>query len=261
MSSATKPFDLRDPSEGSGPGATADQYERSLHHLRLVVAGDESLGRALHRIAVEAAEVLDGVDEASVTISRERAALTAAFSGPTSAALDERQYESDAGPCLEACRTGRRVLVPSVQPGDAGPFDGFAREARRTSVRSVAALPLRPAGTVRGALNLYTVGEVPLGGDELTRAEAFATTAAAALAAAVTYAAAVEDAANARAMMESRAVIEQAKGVLMARFGIDAETAFARLRETSQHSNRKLRDLAAEVVAEASDPKRPSSSS
>ena len=45
-----------------------------------------------------------------------------------------------------------------------------------------------------------------------------------------------------------RAVIEQAKGILMARHGITADTAFERLRDHSQHNGRKLSDVAAAVV-------------
>jgi response regulator NasT len=45
-----------------------------------------------------------------------------------------------------------------------------------------------------------------------------------------------------------RAVIEQAKGILMARHGIDAEPAFAMLRLHSQNTGRKLADVAAAVV-------------
>jgi AmiR/NasT family two-component response regulator len=45
-----------------------------------------------------------------------------------------------------------------------------------------------------------------------------------------------------------RAQIEQAKGILMARYSIDADEAFRRLRDHSQHSGRKLSDIAAAVV-------------
>ena len=45
-----------------------------------------------------------------------------------------------------------------------------------------------------------------------------------------------------------RATIEQAKGILMARHGIDADTAFAMLRDHSQHNGRKLADIAAAIV-------------
>jgi AmiR/NasT family two-component response regulator len=43
-------------------------------------------------------------------------------------------------------------------------------------------------------------------------------------------------------------VIDQAKGMVMARLGIDADEAFARLVKLSSHLNVKLRDLAALIV-------------
>jgi AmiR/NasT family two-component response regulator len=58
-----------------------------------------------------------------------------------------------------------------------------------------------------------------------------------------------EHARNMRVAMESRAVIEQAKGVLMAQRGVDAGQAFDILRDASQRYNRKLRDIAAGIVA------------
>jgi AmiR/NasT family two-component response regulator len=45
-----------------------------------------------------------------------------------------------------------------------------------------------------------------------------------------------------------RAVIEQAKGVLMCRHGIDADSAFERLREHSQRTGHRVADVAAAIV-------------
>jgi AmiR/NasT family two-component response regulator len=45
-----------------------------------------------------------------------------------------------------------------------------------------------------------------------------------------------------------RAVIEQAKGIMMARHGVDADGAFRMLREHSQHSGRKVADVAQAIV-------------
>jgi len=52
-----------------------------------------------------------------------------------------------------------------------------------------------------------------------------------------------------REAMRSRAVIEQAKGILAARLGIDPDAAFDRLREESQRRNVRLAELAAALVA------------
>ena len=60
----------------------------------------------------------------------------------------------------------------------------------------------------------------------------------------------------------NRAIIEQAKGMLMFVYGIDADEAFGRLREQSQHHNVKLRLVAQQVskdlvgLAQTSSPAR-----
>ena len=52
-----------------------------------------------------------------------------------------------------------------------------------------------------------------------------------------------------RAAMHSRPVIDQAKGILIARHSCTADEAFVMLSEASQRANRKLRDIAVDVVA------------
>ena len=49
-------------------------------------------------------------------------------------------------------------------------------------------------------------------------------------------------------MIEHGAVIEQAKGVLMAVYSIDAQAAFDLLRWGSQHTNTKLRVVAEQLT-------------
>ncbi|MGL5830352.1 MAG: ANTAR domain-containing response regulator, partial [Angustibacter sp.] len=51
-----------------------------------------------------------------------------------------------------------------------------------------------------------------------------------------------------RQAMRSRGLIEQAKGMLMERYGCDADAAFGRLRRLSEHANLKLADVAAGLV-------------
>jgi hypothetical protein len=59
-----------------------------------------------------------------------------------------------------------------------------------------------------------------------------------------------EEVSGLRQAIASRAVIEQAKGVLMARTGVDPDAAFDLLRTQSQHENRKLREVAHDLVAQ-----------
>ena len=53
---------------------------------------------------------------------------------------------------------------------------------------------------------------------------------------------------NLTSALTSRAVIDQAKGIVMAKRGCTADEAFRVLTRLSNRSNRKLRDIAAEVV-------------
>ena len=65
------------------------------------------------------------------------------------------------------------------------------------------------------------------------------------------YWAAFEMTRNLTRAMESRVVIEQAKGVLIGRHGLSDDESFDRLRGRSQTENRKLRDIAVELVEQA----------
>jgi AmiR/NasT family two-component response regulator len=62
------------------------------------------------------------------------------------------------------------------------------------------------------------------------------------------YAEAATLARNMQEAMRSRADIEMAKGILMAQQQCTPEEAFALLSKASQRSNRKLRDLAVDIV-------------
>lgn len=57
-----------------------------------------------------------------------------------------------------------------------------------------------------------------------------------------------KEVANLQQALATRDVIGQAKGILMERFRITPEVAFERLRAASQHANRKVRDLADDLV-------------
>ena len=48
--------------------------------------------------------------------------------------------------------------------------------------------------------------------------------------------------------LATRDVIGQAKGIMMERFKIEADAAFEWLRVASQHANRRVRDLADDLV-------------
>jgi len=128
-------------------------------------------------------------------------------------------------------------------------LDGIVALAAETGVRSSLSLPLPYQGSTVGALNCYSrepaAFATPASLDAgLQVAEAVAV----AVGNAEAHAQLADQAHNMRIAMDSRAVIEQAKGVIMASMSCDADTAFDVLRHQSQSENRKLRDIAQEIV-------------
>jgi hypothetical protein len=65
---------------------------------------------------------------------------------------------------------------------------------------------------------------------------------------AVAYAASTEGSEQVLRMLLGRSGIEQAKGAIIAVTGLDAHSAWQRLRRASQHSNVKLRDIATALI-------------
>jgi AmiR/NasT family two-component response regulator len=102
---------------------------------------------------------------------------------------------------------------------------------------------------VRGALNIYGQEPAAFDDDTVLLAQTFAGYAAVALANAHLYHSTASLAQHMQAAMESRAVIEQAKGIIIGERRCTADEAFAVLTKVSQDSNRKVRDVAAALVA------------
>lgn len=164
--------------------------------------------------------------------------------------VDEGQYAEGAGPCLDAIRTGVPTLVENLD--DDGPWPLYRQRARAAGVRSSLSLPLVVAGRTLGGLNLY--GTRPEAFDERQRQTlgGFAAQAAAALAMVQRSERSAQTRAQLEEALSSRTVIDQALGIVMGQQRCTAEQALALLRKQSQHSNRRLRDVAADLVTQVS---------
>lgn len=230
---------------GSGTLAAMEQLLRDLSR---VVLADRSLGEVLEEVTAIATAGIPGSESTSITLVRGDKAYTAAHHGEMSLAADELQYEEGYGPCLDAGRGGVVLRIDDMLTEERWPT--YVARTAAIGVRSSLSVPLPYQGGVIGALNNYSSEPAAFASPESLAA---GTDVAEAIAVAVANAEAHhqlgEQARNMRIAMESRSVIEQAKGVLMAQQGVDAEQAFEILRGASQRANRKLRDIAAGVVA------------
>ena len=222
--------------------------ERLLRDLSRVVLADRALGEVLEEITGIASRGIPGAEATSITLIRGDKAYTAAYSGQMALDADELQYQEGAGPCMDAGRGGVVLRVDDMRTEQRWP-DYVSRTAP-IGVRSSLSIPLPYQGGVIGALNNYSSEPAAFATPESLEAGTdVAEVVAVAVANAEAHHQLGEQARHLRLAMESRAVIEQAKGVLMAQQGVDAEQAFEILRMASQRANRKLRDVAAGVVA------------
>lgn len=208
---------------------------------------DTDLEGVLLRVATLAKQTVPGAADVSVTLVRGQKAHTAAFTGHRALTLDETQYEQGFGPCLDVAQSSGTVLVADMVAETRWPQ--FTRHALEAGVHSSLSLALPVQEDVVGALNMYATKPHSFTDESVELARTFASYAAVAVANAHLYDSSSTLAQNMQQAMESRAVIEQAKGIIMGREGCDASHAFSLLTKVSQASNRKLRDVAAEVVA------------
>ncbi|NNM48221.1 GAF and ANTAR domain-containing protein [Knoellia koreensis] len=192
---------------------------------------------------------IDGCDAVGVTVVMEDRPRTAAYTTAGTLEIDAVQYAVGDGPCLDAFRNRRANLVSFARGEERWP--AFMDACDPGDVQTLYALPLVSGDRCYGALNLYAYAADAFDGLEMGVVELAASRAADAIAAGVELSGARAVAGQMEQAMASRAVIEQAKGVLMARHGINEKVAFELLRRQSQEQNLKVRLLAAQLVAEA----------
>ena len=204
----------------------------------------------LRRVVHLAAQAVTPAGAASVIMRRDGELQSVAMTSPLATFADEVQYGLEDGPCLQCIRTGD--VVAAADYGAEVRWGDYPQRARSQGVGGSLSLPLEVDGQTVGALNLYAMERGALGDAERERGLAFAARASGALALVEQRAGEARLTEQLQEALASRSVIDQALGVVMAQRKVDSEDAFAVLRNASSRTNRKLRDLAADIVAQAS---------
>ncbi len=233
------------------PPALAPQEAYAL--LAAIRLDDNDLNAVLLRVAQIAERTLAGATDVSVTLVRDDKAFTAVYTSDRALELDEGQYAGDRGPCLDVAQASGAVVVRDMREETRWP--AFCELAVSVGVASSLSLALPIQEALVGALNIYGEATDAFDEDAVALGLTFAGYAAVAVANAHLYDTTSTLAQNMRLAMESRAAIEQAKGIIMSRERVDAEAAFALLSTVSQHTNRKLRDVALDLIADATTPR------
>lgn len=163
-----------------------------------------------------------------------------ASSDPLARQADELQMRCQEGPCLQAIWSHDTFVVTDTATDDRWPT--WEKGVHELGWRSVLGVRLFAGGKTLGALNLFARDLDAFSGDDVEVAEIFGRHASIAL-----HGAQVSD--GLRIAISAKHLIGQAQGILMERYAIDADRAFAVLRRHSQDHNVRLRIVAERVIA------------
>ncbi len=218
----------------------APLFEQLAAHLR-VGAEEDDIYQAIAEWSVR---LVPGCDHASVSLLRNDRFTTLGASDDIASQVDRFEREANNGPCLDAIRDERVQHDPDIAHNPTWP-ELAERALAETPVRSMLAFRLIHEDVKGGALNLF--GDTPNGLDE----DSIEQGAILASFASIAFAMAQERrrAANLTQALDSNREIGKAIGLLMAAHNVSSDQALEMLKHASQNMNRKLRDLAAEIVA------------
>jgi GAF domain-containing protein len=152
---------------------------------------------------------------------------------------DHLQYELREGPCVDASLQAKSLS--STQLATDPRWPRWGPQAAALGFRSIISAELHARGQRIGAINLYGADTRTFSEEDFETVKMFAHQGSLALG----FVKMEETLGQA---IEGRTLIGQAQGILMERFGIGSDQAFAVLRRYSQGHNLKLQEIAARVV-------------
>lgn len=188
-----------------------------------------------------ALEMIEDAQMASLTLrARRHTFRTLGATHREAKALDEAQYALDEGPCVDSAESGEWFRSGDLPSDPRWPRWGPV--AAQHGVQSMLSVRLGSADEVFGALNLYSKERSGFGDrDQVEFALLYAIHATNALSAARLVT-------GLETAIGTRHEIGMAQGILMERYDLTVEQSFAFLRRLSQSLNRKLREVAREIV-------------
>jgi GAF domain-containing protein len=230
------------PSAHAGGGAVVrDDLSQRLADLAREMQRQGDAAAVMDVIVCAVVAMVPGAEEATISVVQgRRRVVSAAATGDLPRRFDDLQEETRQGPCLDAMYEHETIRVDDL-PSDPR-WPGLARRAREAGVTSALCFQLFVAGDDLGALDLLARRPGAFTDESERIGLLFASHAAIALAQA-------HKVANLGTALASRDVIGQAKGILMERYKIAPDQAFALLARVSMDTNRKLHEVAEHLTA------------
>ncbi len=163
------------------------------------------------------------------------------------ASLERVQEDTQSGPCVDAYREGRPVVIANLDDVPQR-WPELADAAKDAGLIAVAGIPMRLNGSLIGVLNLYDDKPRDWTDDDVAGATLLADVASAYVANAQRLDRAQATADQLQHALDSRVIIEQAKGMIANQRGISVDAAFELLRSHARSHQASLRSVAEAVV-------------
>jgi transcriptional regulator with GAF, ATPase, and Fis domain len=222
-----------------------ESLSTALGAIARALQAEPDVDTTLAAIVKAAADHVDGAQYAGISlVARHRAIRTVAPTDEVVSTIDEVQYRTRQGPCLDAIAEHEVFRTGDLTAEARWP--AFTPEAAATGIRSMLSYRLFVSDTTLGALNLYSTLLDAFSDQTEEDGSVFASHAAIALAGAQTEA-------DLNVAIETRDVIGMAKGLLMHRHDLDPVQAFRMLVEVSQTTNVKVHQIATLLVERRGD--------
>jgi GAF domain-containing protein len=219
---------------------------RAFVRLADTLVSDFDIVEFMHSLSADSVEIL-GAAAAGVMLTDGRGSLRLIASSEERMRLLELfELQGAQGPCLDAFSSGRSLQASAADSRIRWPV--FAAHAAEVGFQRMCAVPLRVRADIIGALNVFRGSDEPFSEDEMEIAQAMGEVAAIAL---------IQERAlrerslltgQLQAALNSRVVIEQAKGMLSEYLNVTVSYAFELLRKYAREQNRKLSEVAGDVV-------------
>jgi GAF domain-containing protein len=223
-----------------------DALTKSVARLEGVDPVDTGLDAALE-LAVAETDGLFGVDGAGLMlIDADGVLCSTAASDRPGGMLESLQEQFGEGPCVDAFLKDGPVLAEDLAADPRWPSVGPL--AAGHGVRAVLGVPIDLRDGPMGTLNVFAAHPRGWDDSEVAAIQAYTRVIASLLRSAVQAHVSGRAASQLQRALDSRSLIEQAKGVLMERRGLDQQAAFELLRSRARSTRRRLQDVARETV-------------
>jgi GAF domain-containing protein len=224
----------------------SDALARSVAHLEGVDPVDTGLDAALELAVAETDDVFD-VDGAGLMLLSEDGVLRyITASDEPGRMLETLQEQFGEGPCVDAFLDDKPVLAAGMDADPRWPSVGPL--AAGHGVHAVLGVPVDLREGPVGTLNVYAAQRHHWDESDVAAIQAYTRVIASLLRAAVRAHLSGKAATQLQHALDHRSLIEQAKGVIMQRRGLDQQAAFELLRSQARSSRRRLDEVALQTV-------------